>query len=149
MQDDDVDGSISHTDLPQATMRVKEGRPCLWLSGPKGCRTADSPQTLRWRPRTEDTAVPLCACVRVCVSRGFHLPVLPLDQCNMHLRPEHGSLPPWKWSGGSVASAGGLHGRFNSPEMMPLTHGCHPGMPNPGIDTTAFRLRDLRSARFS
>ena len=37
------------------------------------------------------------------------VPVLPLDQCNMHSRPEPDSLPqdhPWKLGGGSVASAG-------------------------------------------
>ena len=28
-----------------------------------------------------------------------------LDQCNMHSGPEPGSGRPWKWGGGSVASA--------------------------------------------
>ena len=50
---------------------------------------------------------------------------------------------------------GGLHGLLNlviSPERMPLTHGCHrppPDMPDPGIDPTTFRLRDLRLAQLS
>ena len=50
---------------------------------------------------------------------------------------------------------GGLHGPLNlaiSPERMPLMHGCHhlpPGTPNPGIDPTTFRLRDIRLVRLS
>ena len=50
---------------------------------------------------------------------------------------------------------GGLHSLLNlaiSPERMPLTHGCHrppPDVPDPGIDPTTFRLRDLRLAQLS
>ena len=46
---------------------------------------------------------------------------------------------------------GGFHGLLNlaiSLERMPLMHGCHrppPGMPNPGMDPTTFRLQDLLS----
>ena len=50
---------------------------------------------------------------------------------------------------------GGLHGLLNfgdSPRKDALEHGCHrppPDMPQPGIDPTTSRLRDLRLARLS
>ena len=79
---------------------------------------------------------------------GFRQPViamLPRVLC------VYGGFRSWWYS----RQPGGLHGLLNlaiSPERMALTYGRHrspPGMPNPGIDPTTFRLQDLCLAQLS
>ena len=48
--------------------------------------------------------------------------MMPLDQCDMHFRREATPGPPWKWGGGSVASAGPTPWYyFNEPLLSSLS----------------------------